>query len=540
MYYNEAYQTRKNEEDALFSKWESALNMNGGIASEHVARTTAICLENYISYLHSDARLVAEDQIQTNAFTGVNLALLGLIARVIPTLVGTELVGIQAMPTPKSPIFTLRWFYNNSKGQVTAGDELWKSPIDWTKNSVGVDPNYSSQIIIEDTPKVGDATYNATDQPLVFANTDDNLRSLKPFIFSGTMYIGAYRVDDGTVVGEGYANGAYMPSGGVAPSPTDFVTTRVAADATSIAATINAIDYEYNAGTPQLNGARPATTTIDGAAVPITWRVKYEYKGEADPNSPEISFEITDSNVDVIRRQLRGKYTMDAAYDLQKLHGLNLDSELANMMKIELQAEINREIVADLRAMAAIVRVLDYSTMSVAAGKGITIQGNYDDAHKVLLDSINLVAAEIFNIGRLGKGNFVLGNPTTLAFLDRVPGFVGAGVDYNGKELGFHGSLGGKMKFYIDPNYPKNELLIGYKGPGALDAGYIHCPYLPITATPTMIHQETGDPSKIFYTRYAKTFNMFGQNGPENKILMGEYQYARLVLSNWPDPLAFS
>ena len=539
MYYNEAYELRKKDEDKLFKKWESALNIDGGIKSEHMARTTAICLENYISYLHSDPRLVAEDQIQTNAFTGVNLALLGLIARVIPTLVGADLVGIQAMPTPRSPIFTLRWYYNNDKGQVRAGDELWKSPIDWARNAVGVDPNYSSQIIIEDV------TVGATANPLEFANVDDNIRGTKPFIFAGSMYIGCYNEATGEFVAEGYANGTYMPSGNVYPASTNFVVTRVSSEVqtaqlAAVNAAITTLAVDPNGGAIQIVGTRLTQLTIGAtpAAVDLTWRVKYEYKGEADPNSPEISFEITDSIVSVIRRQLRGKYTMDAAYDLQKLHGLNLDSELANMMKIELQAEINREIVSDLRAMAAFVRVLDYSKLVGQTG-GISIQGNYDDAHKLLLDAINLVAAEIFNVGRLGKGNFVLGNPTTLAFLDRVPGFVGAGVDYNGKELGYSGSLGGKMKFYVDPNYPKNELLIGYKGPGALDAGYIHCPYLPITATPTMINQETGDPSKIFYTRYGKTFNMFGPNGPDNKILMGEYQYARLVLTSWPEPLSF-
>lgn len=537
MYYNEAYETRKKEEDRLFKKWESALNIDGGIRSEHMARTTAICLENYINYLHSDPRLVAEDQIQTNAFTGVNLALLGLIARVIPTLVGAELVGIQAMPTPKSPIFTLRWYYNNAKGQTRVGDELWKSPVDWTRHQVGLDPNYSSQIVIEDLQKVGDTGYAAA-EALEFANVSDNLRGTKPFIFAGSMYIGVYNADDDTLVGEGFANGSYMPSGGVSPSPVSFVTTRIGEGCAAITAIIDAIQYEYNSGSPRINGARPATITVDGSPVTLSYKLKYEYKGEADPNVPEISFEITDSIVSVIRRQLRGKYTMDAAYDLQKLHGLNLDSELANMMKIELQAEINREIVADLRAMAAFVRILDYSKIVGSTG-GISIQGNYDDAHKILLDAINMMSAEVFNVGRLGKANFVVGNPTTLAFLDRVPGFVGSGVDYNGKELGFAGSLGGKMKFYIDPNYPKNELLIGYKGPGALDAGYIHCPYLPITATPTMINQETGDPSKIFYTRYGKTFNMFGPNGPDNKILMGEYQYARLTLKNWPEPLTF-
>jgi len=526
MYYNEAYESRKQEEDKLFKKWEEALNIDGGVKDEHMARTTAICLENYMSYLHGNPHLVAEDQIQTNAFTGVNLALLGLIARVIPTLVGAELVGIQALPTPKSPIFTMRWYYSNNKGQTRKGDELWKSPIDYSRFPVGLDSNYSAQTVIEDM------ALGAGVHTIEFANVTDNIRSSKPFVFAGSMYVGAYDAITGEYVIEGYASGAYMTAGASIP----FVVTRAVEAGHD--ALITVLTFVNSGGTLTVTGSRASTVTIDAVAVDLVWHLKYEYKGEADPNAPELNFEITDETVEVTRRQLRGKYTMDAAYDLQKLHGLNVDAELTNMMKIELQAEINREIVADLRAMAAIVKILDYSLVGDGA-TGVTIRGNYDDAHKILLDAINMMSAEVFNIGRLGKANFVLGNPTTLAFLDRVPGFVGAGVNYNGKELGYAGSLGGKMKFYIDPNYPKNELLIGYKGPGALDTGYIHAPYLPIIATPTMINQETGDPSKIFYTRYGKTYQMFGPTGPKNNILMGEYQYSRLILKNFPEALSF-
>ena len=78
-------------------------------------------------------------------------------------------------------------------------------------------------------------------------------------------------------------------------------------------------------------------------------------------------------------------------------------------------------------------------------------------------------------------------------------------------------------------------MLIGYKGSSALDCGYIHAPYLPITATPTLYNQETGDPSKIFYTRYGKTFKDIGEDGKQfNAIYRGEYFYAKLFLDSFP------
>lgn len=515
MYYNEAYEQRRKHESALLKKWDKALNANGGIKSEHMARNTAIVLENYLNYLHSDPRLIAEDQIKSSAFTGVNLALLGLIARVIPNIIGAELVGLQAMPTPKSPIFTMKWVKDNDKARSADGDELFVSPIPSGLANVGIDPYYSSQLSVSDIAGTGAlATYSLG----TFALSTANLYGSKINIMNGSVNVAAIDASN-QVVAQVSFQGSYLTSGTIA------------------AATVYG---SYDTGGMNSLIFDTSTRALTGTlSTAYTYELSFEYYGEAEPNIPEISFSISEQYVSLIRRQLRGKYTLDAAYDLKTYHGINLDSELAEMMKTELTAEINREIVADLRRLAGTVQTLDYNV--VATTGGITISGRYEDAHRITLDAINKLCARIWNIGRLGYGNWVLGNPETLSFLDRVPGFVGSGVVYDGKDITYTGSLGGKIKFYRDPNYPKGELLIGYKGPGALDTGYVHCPYLPITATPTIINQETGDPSKIFYTRYGKTFydkykDDFGTTTirPKNLILMGEYQYARLILKNFP------
>ena len=161
MFYTEAYKERQSLEVGLKNKWAKALNANGGIENEHLARSTAILCENYLSELKNDPRLIAEDRVQSGAFRGVNLALLGLITRVIPNLVGAELVGVQAMPTPKSPIFTMTWHRSTTKGLTTGntnagkfpglpdGDELWVTPISDNVEFGGVDPYYTSNQVNE-------------------------------------------------------------------------------------------------------------------------------------------------------------------------------------------------------------------------------------------------------------------------------------------------------------------------------------------------------------------------------------------------------
>lgn len=514
LYYNEAFEARQAEDAALLTKWEKALNIDGGIQDEHMARTTAICLENYLTYLHDNPQLIAEDRIQSGAFTGVNLALLGLIARVVPNLIGAELVGIQAMPTPSSPIFTLQWYKDTAKGTTGAHEEMWVTPVPQT--GLGLDPFYTSQIVFDE---ILPTAFGTALRRLVWANADDNMKGTKPFLFASSMYVTAYDAT-GAVLADYKLEGDYA---------SNVVT------ATKISgATLTFANPAFTASTRTvtIDTAWPTKLTPDAVEKDVAkYVIRYEYKQESEPNVAEMSFKITEERVTLLRRQLRGKYSLDSAFDLKKYHGINIDTELSNMMKVELQAEINREIVSDLRMLAGITKTFNYADFVTDFGIH-----NYDDAHKALLDAVNQICAEIHVVGRLGRGNFVVANPTTLAFLDRVPGFVGSGVSYNGKEMSFAGTIGGKIKFYFDPLFPRNELLIGYKGPGALDAGYIHAPYLPITATPTMIHPETGDPSKLFYTRYGKTFYVTGGT-TKNLILNGQYQYARLLIVGFPSNL---
>jgi hypothetical protein len=530
MIYNEAYELRRKEEEALMKKWHKALTVNA-VTDESVARTTAILLENYFTHLHDDPKLIAEDQIQTGAFTGVNLALLGLIARVIPNLIGLELVGTQAMPTPRAPIFTMKWYKSDQKGQTAANEEMWVSPVP-AQYSAGIDPYYTSQQV------KGEAFSQVTTGPhtLVFGNRV-NLKGEIPLLFSSSMYMTLYSAAGAVLTvlrftGD-YNNTSYNITGAAVGSYPGL-------DAGTIHSLWNASKRQIQVYSDAGSTAATLASRQVGAVAVASAVIEYEYKPENEGTIPEMEFEITENYVDLIRRQLRGKYTLDAAFDLKKLHGIDLENELLNMMKQELMAEINREIVTDLRLLAAISKTIDFSALPTSGGTQMSVVGRWEDAHRALLDAIEKVCAVIWNVGRRGMGNFVVGNPETLSFLDRVPGFTGSGVTYNGRDLSFSGSLGGKIKFYSDPNYPKNELLIGYKGNSAIDSGYVYCPYLPITATPTLIDPETGNPSKLFYTRYGKTFkNRSASTGmPENLILMGEYQYARLTIANFPTFLA--
>ena len=120
------------------------------------------------------------------------------------------------------------------------------------------------------------------------------------------------------------------------------------------------------------------------------------------------------------------------------------------------------------------------------------------------------VATDIYKSTLRGPGNFMVTSPTVAAMLhaaakmeggiERADGptnMTGARVEYKGK-------LGGQFDLYVDPMYPEDEILIGYKGANAMDSGYVYCPYIPLQQTPTITDPETFQPRKGIMTRYGK------------------------------------
>jgi hypothetical protein len=538
MIFNEALEQRQQYEEGLLRKWDKALNADGGIQNEHMAKTTAILLENYMQHLQSNPSLIAEERIATNNFKGVNLALLGLIRRAIPTLVGAELVGVQAMPTPQSPIFYMAYKKNKQKGNSVANSELFGYPGtlppvgDYLGNDVftgsgainegdDIDPYFSSsKIRYVSLPK--DSTPAAGE---VITGT-----SLWGPALNGTVTFLAFDANKNIV---GRVNIPAGPGGYTRTGNADNVAANVTLGNDYFGDTASDTKFSQT-----FNGSNGIFTLVFstklGDTIASSYAVAYEYSQESNTEIPELEMQILQYTISLIRRQLRGRFSLDAAVDAKAYHGISLENELMEMMKLQLTNEINREIVSDLRKMARISKTITYN--QTADGISVdNISGNYDDTHRFILDAINGLSAEIYNQTRVGRGNFVIGNPVTLAFLDRVPGFVGSGVDMTSGGLSYAGKQGGRMSFYFDPQYKKGELLIGYKGASALDCGYIHAPYLPITSTPTLYNQETGDPSKIFYTRYGKTFKDVGDDGKQsNAIYRGEYFYAKLTLASFP------
>jgi hypothetical protein len=244
-----------------------------------------------------------------------------------------------------------------------------------------------------------------------------------------------------------------------------------------------------------------------------------EQLGNSGKNFQEMSFSIERLAVEARSRALKAEYTTELAQDLKAVHGLDAETELANILSQEILHEINREVLA---------------TVYRNAKKGC-VQGDLksDGAYDLIFDSDGRWSAERFrglmfqiereaNViakeTRRGKGNFVICSSDVASalamggYLNISPALnVNLEVDDTGNV--FAGVLNGKFRVYIDPYAPTgvNFAVVGYKGQIAYDAGLFYCPYVPLQMFRS-VGQDTFQPKIGFKTRYGMVANPFAED----------------------------
>ena len=240
--------------------------------------------------------------------------------------------------------------------------------------------------------------------------------------------------------------------------------------------------------------------------------------GVGNDNFPEMAFSIEKTSVTAKTRALKAEYTMELAQDLKAIHGLDAETELANILSAEILAEINREVVRSI-----------YSTAKLGCRTGtVQTQGIFDlnvdangrwsvEKYKGLMYQIEREANFIAKDTRRGKGNFILCSSdvaSALAMagvLDYTPALsTNLNVDDTGNT--FAGVLNGKTKVYVDPYFSQSVAydfcLVGYRGTSPYDAGMFYCPYVPLQMV-RAVGEQTFQPKIAFKTRYGVVNNPF-------------------------------
>ena len=248
----------------------------------------------------------------------------------------------------------------------------------------------------------------------------------------------------------------------------------------------------------------------------------------------EMGFTIEKATVTAKSRALKAEYTLELAQDLRAIHGLDAETELANILSTEILAEINREVV----------RTINSQAKTGATTSNITTQGIFDlsadadgrwsaEKFKGLGVQIDREANTIAKETRRGKGNFIVCSSdvaTALAasgMLDYSPALsTNLNVDDTGNT--FAGVLNGRVRVYIDPYATTDYVNVGYKGTNPYDAGLFYCPYVPLTMV-RAVGENDFQPRIGFKTRYGMASNPFVGATPSDGLAKAKTnQYYRI------------
>ena len=271
-----------------------------------------------------------------------------------------------------------------------------------------------------------------------------------------------------------------------------------------------------------------------------------EALGDASTNSfQQMAFSIEKVAVTAVSRALKAEYTMELAQDLKAVHGLDAETELANILSAEVLAEINREVI----------RTINYSAVA-GAQENVTTAGTFNldtdsngrwmvEKFKGLLFQIERDANRIAKATRRGKANVMICSSDVASalqmagVLDYTPAMaVNLQVDDTGNT--FAGTLNGRIKVYIDPYFSsssgKQYLTLGYKGSSAFDAGLFYCPYVPLQMV-RAVGQDTFQPKIGFKTRYGIVSNPFATTAADGRTAVfgggdGNVYYRFVAVTN--------
>jgi hypothetical protein len=251
-------------------------------------------------------------------------------------------------------------------------------------------------------------------------------------------------------------------------------------------------------------GSTFSSSTATSNAFTSTYRI---YKNlEFEDRIGEVSFDLMSVTVSVTERKLRAQWSPEMAQDVAAFHNIDAEAELTALLSEQVAAEIDREILRDLRKGAAWNLRWDYNGWKRLGGSAVPY--TQKDWNQTLITAINQISAQIHKSTLRGGANWIVVSSEISAIFDDLEYFhvSNAAPEQDQYNMGIErvGTLAGRYQVFRDPYFPPNQVLMGHKGTSLLDTGYIYAPYVPLQLTPTMYNPFNFTPIKGIMTRYAK------------------------------------
>ena len=250
-----------------------------------------------------------------------------------------------------------------------------------------------------------------------------------------------------------------------------------------------------------------------------------DFGATPDPEIPEIDIKVESIAVVANTRKLRARWSPELAQDLNAYHSLDAEVELTQILSEQIALEIDREILNDLLTQAGAAnyywsrapgKFLNKESgaevlASSTSAPGPAFRGTVREWYETLIETIIDVANQIHRLTLRGSANFIVVGPDVATILEASVMYKPSySLDGDGQVSGMVlgadkvGTLSNRFTVYKDPYFPRNKVLVGYKGGSYLETGYVYAPYVPLIVTPTIFAPEDFTPRKGVMTRYGK------------------------------------
>ena len=227
---------------------------------------------------------------------------------------------------------------------------------------------------------------------------------------------------------------------------------------------------------------------------------------ELETEMGEVSFQLTSETVSVEERKLRATWSPELAQDVSAFHNIDAEAELTAILSEQIAAEVDREILRDLRKAAPWKQRWDYNGWQRMATPSTVY--TQKDWNQTLITKVNQISAQIQKSTLRGGANWAVISSEISAVFNDLEYFhvTDASAESDQYNMGIEkiGSLQGRYNIIVDPYSPHWSLIMGHHGTSLLDTGYIYAPYVPMALTPTMYNPFNFAPVKGICTRYAK------------------------------------
>lgn len=427
---------------------ESVQEKKGREMTEHEQRVIAQCLRNAIddaAMRSGKGRTLSETTTEDAvSFLGVQLP---VIAALLPSLVLPEVGIMQAMDRRTAAVFFFDVKAGSTKGAVTAGDSLLSATTGHATSKSG--RMYPMARVVDETVGTSDGAKTGT---LEYAPGLINLENIKFEMISGST-----RTTLGTSTAAGVVTGSYVSGqGSITAAGVYNVTFTGLPSGTTIYVTY---DYQYDKPVD-------AYGNLDGV--------------------PEVDFSITQSSLEAIDFPIRSKYSVGAALDMMKAHGVDLEKEVVKYLGHEIKFAID-QVGLDLIDEAAAGS--GAATACTAFDTTLSNGEPWIWRKHMIKDRFEEGSNNIFDKTKRAIGNFIIcGNNVARVIKQLGDDFTPApGLNKTPPTGPIKiGELNGRTVIQ-NPFKTSNNYTMGYKGDNYLMAGFIYAPYIPLFATPTLI-----------------------------------------------------